>query len=149
MVDLLETRIETRQRVQPDDTNNYGTAHGGTVMRWMDEAAALSAIRFAGEWCVTAHVDAIDFDAPVPAGDTLYLDGYVYDAGRTSCSVRLRASHEDPKTAERTLTTDSRLVFVAVDDEQTPVAVPELTCEGETARELREAAREAVGKRGA
>lgn len=145
MVDLLDTRMETRQRVQPNDTNNYGTAHGGVVMLWMDEAAALSAIRFTGEWCVTAHVDAIDFHAPVPSGDTLFLDAYVYDAGRTSCKVRLRAYHEEPKTGERVETTDSRFVFVAVDDDRSPVPVPELTWESEKAERLREDAIEAVG----
>jgi uncharacterized protein (TIGR00369 family) len=146
MVDLLETRIQTRQRVQPDDTNNYGSVHGGMVMLWMDEAAALSAIRFTGEWCVTAHVDAIDFLAPVPSGDTLYLDAYVYRAGRTSCSVRLRAYHEDPKTGDRVRTTDSNFVFVAVDEERNPVAVPELTSESEEAKQLRQAALDAHGE---
>jgi uncharacterized protein (TIGR00369 family) len=146
MVDLLETRIETRQRVQPDDTNNYGSVHGGMVMLWMDEAAAMSAIRFTGEWCVTAHVDAIDFHAPVPSGDTLYLDAYVYDSGRTSCKVRLRAYHEDPKTGARTETTDSNFVFVAIDEDQRPVAVPKLTCESEAAERLQKDAMEAHGE---
>jgi acyl-CoA hydrolase len=146
MVDLLDTRMETRQRVQPDDTNNYGSAHGGMVMLWMDEVAAMSAIRFAGEWCVTVHVDAIDFRAPVPAGDTLYLDAYVYEAGRTSCSVRLRAYHENPKTGDRTETTDSQFVLVAVDENSDPVSVPELTCERDAEKRLREAAIEAHGE---
>lgn len=146
MVDLLETRIRNRRRVQPNDTNNYGTAHGGRVMLWMDEAAALSAIRFSGEWCVTAHVDAIDFHAPVPSGDTLFLDAYVYDAGRTSCTVRLRAFHEDPRSGDRTQTTDSRFVFVAVDDDRRPVPVPDLTCGDDAAERLRAEAEAAVGE---
>ncbi|MFQ3319121.1 MAG: acyl-CoA hydrolase [Natronomonas sp.] len=137
MVELRETRIQTRQRVQPDDTNNYGSAHGGMVMLWMDEAAAMSAIRFTGEWCVTAHVDGIDFRAPVPSGDTLYLDAYVYDAGRTSCKVRLRAYHEDPKTGSRTETTDSTFVFVAVDDNREPMPVTTLECSSEESEQLR------------
>lgn len=145
MVDLLETRMETRQRVQPDDTNNYGSAHGGMVMLWMDEAAAMSAIRFTGEWCVTVHVDGIDFHAPVPSGDTLYLDAYVYKAGRTSCSVRLRAYHENPKTGERIETTDSKFVFVAVDEDQNPIPVPELTDESNEATRLRQDAIDAHG----
>lgn len=145
MVDLLETRIQTRQRVQPDDTNNYGSAHGGMVMLWMDETAAMSAIRFASEWCVTARVDAIDFRAPIPSGDTLYLDAYVYESGRTSCKVRLRAYHEDPKTGERTETTDSRFVFVAIDENRDPIAVPNLETESEEAETLRRDALEAAG----
>ncbi|MFB6136034.1 MAG: acyl-CoA thioesterase, partial [Halobacteriaceae archaeon] len=40
MPDLTDTFIENRERVQPNHTNNYGTAHGGNVMKWMDEVGA-------------------------------------------------------------------------------------------------------------
>lgn len=126
MVDLANSRVQNRHRIQPNDTNHYGTAHGGVVMLWMDETAALSAVRFAGEWCVTAHIHDVDFFTPVPAGDTLFLDAYVYAAGQTSCTIRLRAYREDPKTGDRELTTDSQFVFVAVDEERQTVSVPAL-----------------------
>lgn len=144
MVELRETHIETRHRVQPDDTDDVGTAHGGVVMLWMDETAALSAIRFTGEWCVTAHVDAIDFSAPIPGGDTVYLDAYVYEAGRTSCKVRLRAYHDRPKTGEGTKTTDARFVFVAVDDDHRPTPVPDLAVAGEESERMQAEAFAAV-----
>jgi acyl-CoA hydrolase len=60
------TYIENRDQIQPDMTNNYDTAHGGIVMKLMDEVGALSAMRFAGETCVTARVDGLDFTRPVP-----------------------------------------------------------------------------------
>ncbi len=37
MTDLLETLIENREMVQPNHANMLGTAHGGNVMKWMDE----------------------------------------------------------------------------------------------------------------
>ncbi|MEF8975483.1 MAG: hotdog domain-containing protein, partial [Halapricum sp.] len=56
-----ETYIENRNRIQPNQTNNYDTAHGGIVMKFMDEIGAMSAMRFAGEPCVTASVEGLDF----------------------------------------------------------------------------------------
>ncbi|WP_458189294.1 acyl-CoA thioesterase [Haladaptatus sp. NG-WS-4] len=138
MPTLLDTYIENRERVQPNHANNYETAHGGIVMKWMDEIGAMSAMRFAGETCVTASVDHMDFQRPIPVGDTTVIESYVYDAGRTSVRVRLRAFREEPRTGERERTTESYFVYVAVDDDGEPTPVPELDIETERGRELRE-----------
>ncbi len=142
MPSVSETYIENRHRVQPTDTNNYASAHGGTVVEWMDEVGALSAMRHAGETCVTARIDGLNFERPIPQGDTCAIESYVYDVGRTSVSVRLLAHRESPRTGERERTTESHFVFVAVAADNTPVGVPELRVETERCRELREAALE-------
>ncbi|WP_227353768.1 acyl-CoA thioesterase [Haladaptatus salinisoli] len=138
MSTLMDTYIENRERVQPNHANNYETAHGGIVMKWMDEIGAMSAMRFAGETCVTASVDQMDFHRPIPVGDTTVIRSYVYDAGKTSVKVRLRAFREEPRTGEREQTTESYFVFVAVGDDGKPTRVPELSVETERGRELRE-----------
>jgi acyl-CoA hydrolase len=106
----------------------------------MDEVGAMSAMRQAGETCVTARIDALDFTRPVPQGDICVVEAYVYDVGRTSVRVRIRAFREAPRTGERERTTDARFVFVAVDGEMTPTRVPELVVETDRCRRLREAA---------
>ncbi|SEN46712.1 Acyl-CoA hydrolase [Halorientalis persicus] len=140
MATITETYIENRERIQPNDTNNYGAAHGGNIMRWMDEVGALSAMRHAGEACVTAHVSDLNFERPVPQGDTCVVTAYAYATGRTSVRVRLQAFHEAPRTGEREQTTDSYFVFVAVDEAGDPTPVPELTAETERGERLRETA---------
>jgi acyl-CoA hydrolase len=142
MVDLMDTFIEDRNRVQPHHANNYGTTHGGRVLHWMDEVAAMSAMRFAGEPCVTAHIDSVDFERPLQIGDIAFLEAYVYDAGRTSARVRVRAYGEEPTTGERERTTESYFVFVAIDEEGSPVAVPDLTVDSAEGERLARAARE-------
>ncbi len=49
MPTVLETYIENRWMVQPNHSNHLGSTHGGTVLKWMDELGAMSAMRFAGE----------------------------------------------------------------------------------------------------
>jgi acyl-CoA hydrolase len=140
---LSETHIENRYRVQPNDANNYETLHGGELMKWMDELGAMSAMRFAGETCVTAGVDDLSFHRSVPVGEIALIEGYVYEAGETSVTVRLRAWREDPRTGETERTTGSSFTFVALGEDGKPVAVPELTVETDEERGLREDAREA------
>ena len=138
MVDLLDTYIEDRNRIQPNHANNLGTAHGGTLLRWMDEVGAMSAMRFAGEPCVTAHIDSVDFDIPLEIGDIALIEAYVYAAGRSSVRVRVRVYGEDPYTGDSEVTTESYFVFVAIDEDRNPIQVPELTvstAEGERLRE--------------
>lgn len=140
MPDLMDTYIENRERVQPHHANNLETAHGGNVMKWMDEIGAMSAMRFAGENCVTARMDQLNFTRPIPVGDTALIETYVYDAGRTSIRVRITADREDPRTGERERTTESYAVYVAIDEERNPTPVPELTTRTDEGERLRQRA---------
>ena len=143
MPSVSDTYIENRQRVQPTHTNNHASAHGGNVVKWMDEIGAMSAMRHAGETCVTAKINDLDFKRPIPQGDICVIESYVYTAGRTSVRVRIRAFRESPRSAGREETTESYFVFVAVDEDGTPVSVPELTVGTDRCRELQTAALEA------
>ena len=144
MPTVEDTFIENRHRVQPNHTNNYETAHGGIVMKWMDEVGAMAAMRFAGETCVTASIDQMDFRRPIPQGDTAFIQAYVFDHGETSIKVRLRAFREQPRSGDHTLTTESVFVFVALGEDGRPTQVPELTIESERDADLQQAAREWV-----
>ena len=143
MPTVLETYIENRFRVQPNHANNHGTLHGGHLMKWLDEIGAMSAMRFAGETCVTARVNELDFERPIGIGDTALVEAYVYDAGRTSVHVALRAWREEPRSGETEKTTESSFTFVAIDEDGKPRAVPELTAKSEEGKRLRERALEA------
>ncbi|MFC7072517.1 acyl-CoA thioesterase [Halovenus rubra] len=140
MTSVSETHIENRERVQPNDTNNHATAHGGNVVKWMDEVGAMSAMRHAGTSCVTAHISDLDFRRPVPQGDTCVIESYAYDTGESSIRVRVQVYRENPRTGEREQTTDSYFVFVAVDKNQSPVTVETLSVGSQECRELRDEA---------
>ena len=142
MPTVVDTFIENRWLVQPNHANTLGTTHGGNVLKWMDEAGAMAAMRFAGNSCVTAHINRLDFRRPIQVGDTALVEAYVYRAGRTSVSVRLQAYREDLRTGERKPTTESYFVYVAVDEAGDPTPVPDLVVESERDERLREAATE-------
>ena len=137
---LTETFIENREMVQPNHANMLDTAHGGNVMKWMDEVGAMAAMRFAGETCVTARMNQVDFERPVQVGDTALVEAYVYAAGESSVRVRVKTYRENLRTGETERTADSYLVYVAVDDDWNTVSVPELTVDTERGERLREEA---------
>lgn len=140
MPDLIDTYIENRWMVQPNHANNLDTAHGGNVMKWMDDAGAMSAMHFTGESCVTAHIDEINFKRPIPVGEIALVKSYVYKTGRTSVRVRTQVFRENPRKSEKELTTESYMVFVAIDEDREPTEVPELTVSSDRGEELREEA---------
>ncbi|MDY6774614.1 acyl-CoA thioesterase [Halorutilales archaeon Cl-col2-1] len=142
MPSLLDTRVENTEIVQPNDTNIVDTAHGGTVVKWMDETGGISAIRFAGNVCVTAGMESVDFHHPIHRGDAAVIRSYVYDVGTSSIDVRICVYSENLKTGERQLTTESYFTYVAIDDDGNPVEVPELEVETEKEKELRDEALE-------
>jgi acyl-CoA hydrolase len=140
MTDLRDTVVENREMVQPNHANMLEVAHGGNVMKWMDEVGAMSAMRFSGETCVTAQVNRMDFERPIPVGDTAFITAYVYDAGTSSVKVRLVTEREDLRTGIKEKTTESYFVYVAIDDENRPTPVPDLTVATEEGERLRQAA---------
>jgi acyl-CoA hydrolase len=140
MPELAETYLENRWLVQPHHANSHGTAHGGNVLKWMDEAGAMAAMRFSGESCVTARINRLDFSRPIEVGDTALIEAYVYRTGRTSMDVHLQTYRENLRTGEREPTTESYFVYVAIDDEGRPTDVPELAVGTDRGERLRDAA---------
>lgn len=140
MTSLAGTHIENRTMVQPNHANMLDTAHGGNVMKWMDEVGAMSAMRFAGKTCVTARMNQVDFEAPIEVGDTALIEAYVYAAGTSSVRVRVKTYRENPTTGETEPTADSYIVYVAIDEDRNSVEVPDLTVETERGKRLREQA---------
>lgn len=124
-----ESSIEMRELVMPNHTNPQNTVFGGTVMSWIDIAAAMVAARHCGRPVVTAHIDDIDFIAPIKMGYHVLIQASLNYVGRTSMIVGVKVTSENPYTGESRTTTKAYLTFVALDDLGRPVEVPPLTPE--------------------
>lgn len=136
---LLETRVETRRYIFPAQSNAGATAHGGDLLKWVEQVGAMSAMRFAGRDTLTVGVDDVTFHRPIPQGSIALLEAYVVSAGESSVTAHVRVFDEDRHTAERELAVDGQVVSVALDDGET-TTVPPLTVETEEGERLRAAA---------
>jgi acyl-CoA hydrolase len=124
----------------PVDANSAGYVHGGSVMRYCDEAAGLAAVRHSGCRVVTAGMDRMTFLEPVRPGEVMTFKASVNAAWRTSMEVGVRVEAENPRTRERRHTTTAYLTLVALDADGQPTDVAPLRCEsGAERRREREA----------
>lgn len=121
-----DSRIQLHQFMMPEHASIQGTVHGGIVMKLVDEAGALSAMRHAQRPVVTVAIDSVTFLSPVHVGDLMNLTAQLNRAGRTSMEAEVRVIAENPITGQRTHTNSAYAVYVALDDEERPVQVPEL-----------------------
>lgn len=138
--------------ILPPDTNHHGSIFGGRVLAYIDEIAAITAMKHAQCQAVTASFDSVDFITPAYEGDILELEAVVTSTGRSSMEVYVRVMSRNIRTNEKKLTTESFVTMVAVDKEGKPVQVPKIYPEtelekqlfdtGEARREIRKAKRE-------
>lgn len=119
------------QLMEITDANIAGIVHGGTIMKLVDTAAGLAAIKHCGGLAVTVAMDEMSFLAPVRIGDTVTVRASVNDVGETSIEVGVRVESENIVTGERAHTGSAYLVFVALDEKGKPRPVPPLVAETE------------------
>lgn len=121
-----DSTVEMTELVLPTHTNSLGGVFGGTVMSWIDIAAAISAQRHARRTVVTASIDALHFEAPIKLGYIARIRANVNFASRTSMEVGVRVDSENPLTGEIRHCVTAYTTFVALDDHGKPTPVPQL-----------------------
>lgn len=131
---VAESRVTLSQLMQPQFANLMGTVHGGWIMKLVDEAGGLSAIRHAQSQVVTVAIDQMTFHSPIRIGDLVTLEAEVTYVGNSSIETRIRVIAEDPRSGERTHTNTAYLVYVALDSSGGPTRVPRLIGETEAER---------------
>ncbi|HYU92454.1 MAG TPA: acyl-CoA thioesterase [Actinomycetota bacterium] len=122
------------QLMEITDANIAGIVHGGTIMKLVDTAAGLAAMKHCGGPAVTVSMDTMSFLAPVRIGDTVTVRASVNDVGRTSLEVGVRVESENVLSGERTHTGSAYLVFVALDEQGKPRPVPSVIAQGQSQR---------------
>ncbi|TCP29227.1 acyl-CoA hydrolase [Scopulibacillus darangshiensis] len=118
-----ESRAVKSSHVLPLDTNNHGTMFGGKLMSYIDDIAAISAIRHARNLVVTASTDSVDFLNPIKEGYSVCLESFVTWTHRTSMEVFVKVIAENMVTGERKLCATSFLTFVALGKDGKPTDV--------------------------
>ena len=121
---VRNAQVISTQLVLPNDTNQLGNLLGGTLMHWIDIAAAIAAQRHSGRVCVTASVDEINFHHPIRLGEVVTLQASVNRAFRTSMEVGVLVTAQSLSGEPSRRANNAYLTFVAVDDEGHPVQIP-------------------------
>ena len=131
----IQTKI-----ILPSDINHLQTIFGGHVLAYIDEIAAITAMKHAKTAVVTASIDSVDFLSKARVGEVLELEAVVSSTGRTSMEVFVSVCSSNLLTGESNLTTESFLTMVAMDENNRPVPVPAVYPETEAETKLFESA---------
>jgi acyl-CoA hydrolase len=120
---VKDSRVITTQLVLPNDTNQLGNLLGGTLMHWIDVAAAISAQRHSGRVCVTASVDELNFLHPINIGEIVTLQASVNRVFKTSMEIGVLVTAVAVGGQPARRANYAYLTFVALDEHDHPVAV--------------------------
>ena len=121
-----ESITEMVQLVLPNDVNLLGNLKGGTLMHWIDIAAALTASKHANSHVATVSVDSLNFKHPCKRGNMVKLSAKLVSVGNTSMKIKVTVTAENLHSENITMTNEAMLVFVALDADGKPTRVPRL-----------------------
>lgn len=130
------SRVSVHQLMLPEHANAWGKVHGGLLMKLVDEAGGVCAMRHANRPCVTVAIDSMTFQSSVEVGQVVCCDARINYVGRTAIEVMVRVTAEDPIRGVVTHTNSAHLVYVAIDDDGKPTSVPPLELETDEDRRL-------------
>jgi uncharacterized protein (TIGR00369 family) len=124
-------RVSLAMVAHSTHANLLGNVHGGEIMKLADTTAGSVASRHSGGPAVTAAMDEMVFLNPVQVGDIVRTSAQVNWAGRTSMEIGVRVDAQpwnDASDHPRHVAS-AYFVFVAIDEQGEPRAVPALAPE--------------------
>ncbi|WP_291910612.1 acyl-CoA thioesterase [Chitinophaga sp. CB10] len=123
-MDSIYHTITLRFLAEPSDVNFGGKVHGGSVMKWIDQAGYTCAANWSGQYAVTVYVGGIRFFKPIAIGDLVEITANIIYTGNTSMHISIDVFAGNPRQQTKAKTTHCVMVFAAVDDAGKTVKVP-------------------------
>jgi acyl-CoA hydrolase len=126
MSDEFTSRREVTLRFMaaPTDQNKFGSVHGGSVMKWIDEAGYICSAGWCGCDAVTVYVGGIQFLRPIHVGDLVEVHARLIYTGTTSMHISVDVRAGDPRLNRLEATTHCIIIFVGLGQDGKPSAVP-------------------------
>jgi uncharacterized protein (TIGR00369 family) len=128
---VKDSAVIMAQVMGPQDVNCAGNVHGGVIMKLIDTAASVVAIRHSRTNAVTASIDRLDFHYPVFSGDLVTFKACLNMVGKTSMEIGVRVETENLFSGEVRHTASAYLTYVALDKAGRPMQLPPLILETE------------------
>lgn len=131
---ILDSVTTLSQIILPSQTNPAGTAHGGELLKMMDNTAGACATKHSRAIVVTAGIDNITFHAPVFMGNLAICQAYITYVSEKAMEIAVSIEAEDLLHGTKQCCMTAYFIFVALDETtMTPKKIPplELVDEGE------------------
>jgi acyl-CoA hydrolase len=111
--------FHTRKWVKPEDLNPNGTLFGGSLLKWIDEEAAIYTIcQLGNKKVVTKYMSEINFLSSAKLGDIIEMGLIATNFGTTSITLFCEVRN---KITRQSILTINKIVFVNIDENFNPV----------------------------
>lgn len=121
----------------PSQANPSGIfVHGGEIMKLMDNAAGVAAVRHCRSPVVTLRAEGINFHHPIRVGNLVSVTAKLTYTGTSSMEVLVKVNAEDLLKSKQWEALTAYFIFVAIDENQKPIVVPPLVVVTEEERRL-------------
>lgn len=120
---VSDSITETTKLLQYREINGQNRLFGGRLMEWIDEIAALTAMRHCGGLVTTCAVDNLRFKYGASINEVIVMIGKITYVGNTSMEVRVDTYVENIETGIRRAINHAYLICVHVDESGKPVPV--------------------------
>jgi acyl-CoA hydrolase len=112
--------FHTRKWVKPEDLNANGTLFGGSLLKWIDEEAAIYAMcQLDNKRVVTKYMSEINFLSSAVQGDIIEMGIVATHFGNTSITLYCEVRN---KITRHSILTINKIVFVNIDENFSPVS---------------------------
>ncbi|OGW93663.1 MAG: hypothetical protein A3I73_04345 [Omnitrophica bacterium RIFCSPLOWO2_02_FULL_45_16] len=123
---ISESETTLSEVMMPIHANHYGSVHGGTILKLVDEAAFVAATKHARKNIVMASIDHLVFKHPVNIGDMLNIRARLCYVGRSSMDIEVEVEAEKLKEGKALKIGSAHLTMVALDERGRPTTVPKI-----------------------
>ncbi|HNR12781.1 MAG TPA: hotdog domain-containing protein [Thermodesulfobacteriota bacterium] len=123
---VSHSAVEMAHVMLPHHANPTGVVHGGELMKLMDNAAAVVAVRHSRCQVATASVDELRFVHPVQIGNVVIVKARMTFVSRAIMEVRVEVEAEDLASGKKVPAVDAYFVMIALNAEGRPVSAPTL-----------------------
>lgn len=112
--------FHTRKWVKPEDLNPNGSLFGGSLLKWIDEEAAIYAIiQLENHRCVTKYISEINFVSSAMQGDIIEMGMEAIKFGNSSLTLKCEVRN---KLTRKTILVIDSIVFVSLNEIGKPIA---------------------------
>ncbi len=120
---VIDSRVKISVVMLPQHANPAGLVHGGVIMKEIDNAAGVVAMRHTRTFCVTASIDRLDFYHPVYIGNLVTFQASLNFVGTKSMEIGVRVETEDIISGKKTHTASAYLTYVALNENFKPMKI--------------------------
>jgi acyl-CoA hydrolase len=126
---IKESEVTLIQMLFQNQTNPFGTAHGGELIKIMDNAAGICASKHAETMVATRGIYNVDFHAPAHPGDLIHCHAHITYVSNHAMEIFVELLAEDLLKKKFHSCVTAFFVYLSLDEKMNLLEVPNILIE--------------------